>query len=126
MLAALPLLGEPERGVPRWAVAGAAGAVLNTYSDVRRAYADPDEPGVKPLGIGEVFGVTVAPSYRLTIDMSDLDGARIVQTTGQSGNPFDGHYGDLIEAWRTGDTVALPFSAKAVDKSATATVTFEP
>ena len=36
------------------------------------------------------------------IDLSDLDGARIVQTTGQSGNPFDSHYGDLIDDWATG------------------------
>jgi len=107
-------------------VAGAAGAVLNTHYDLGKAYPDPDDPTFKPLGIDKVFGVTVLPSYRLTIDMSDLDGARIVQTTGQSGNPFDGHYGDLIDTWRTGDTVPLLFSAKAVEKSAAATVTFEP
>ena len=41
---------------------------------------------------------TNLPSYRLSIDMADLDGARIIQTTGQSGNPFDRHYGDLINA----------------------------
>ena len=107
-------------------VPGAAGAVLNTYYDLRRAYPDPDDPSNKPLGIDKVFGVSVLPSYRLTIDMSDLDGARIIQTTGQSGNPFDGHYGDLIDTWRNGETVPLPFSAKAVDKAAAATVTFEP
>ncbi len=105
---------------------GAAGAVLNTYYDLGRAYPDPNDPAWKPLGIDRVFGVTVLPSYRLTIDMSDLDGARVVQTTGQSGNPFDGHYGDLIEAWRTGQTVPLPFSRTAVDKATAATVTFEP
>ena len=31
-----------------------------------------------------------------------LDAARIVITTGQSGNPFDRHYGDLIDDWSTG------------------------
>ena len=31
--------------------------------------------------------VTNLPSYRLAIDMSDVDGARIIITTGQSGNP---------------------------------------
>jgi penicillin G amidase len=107
-------------------VPGAAGAVLNTYYDVARAYPDPDDPAFKPLGIDKIFSVTVLPSYRLTIDMSDLDGARIVQTTGQSGNPFDGHYGDLIDTWRSGGTVPLPFSQKAVDKAGVATVTFEP
>jgi len=38
------------------------------------------------------------------------DGARIVITTGQSGNPFDRHYGDLIPAWLNGSLVPLPFS----------------
>jgi penicillin amidase len=47
--------------------------------------------------------------------MGDPDGARIVQTTGQSGNPFDAHYGDLIDDWVSGATVALPFSRSAVE-----------
>ncbi len=47
--------------------------------------------------------------------MGDLDGARIVQTTGQSGNPFDAHYGDLIDEWAAGQTVPLPFSRSAVE-----------
>ena len=44
--------------------------------------------------------MTNMPSYRLTIDMSDLDGARIVITTGQAGNPFDRHYNDQIDPGR--------------------------
>ena len=70
------------------------------------------------MGIDRVFDVTNLPSYRLTIDMRDLDGARIVITTGQSGNPFDQHYGDLIPLWANGDTLALPFSAPNVASSA--------
>ncbi|HEY0444539.1 MAG TPA: penicillin acylase family protein, partial [Candidatus Limnocylindrales bacterium] len=107
-------------------VAGAAGAVLNTYYDTSRAYPDPADRTFKPVGIDHVFDVTVLPSFRLSVDMSDLDGAQIIQTTGQSGNPFDGHYGDMIETWRTGGTVPLPFSRKAIDKAAAATITFMP
>jgi len=62
-----------------------------------------------------VFEITNLPSYRLAIDMADLDGARIVQTTGQSGNPFDTHYGDLIDDWINGESVPLPFSLAAVN-----------
>ena len=51
-----------------------------------------------------LFAVSNGPSYRLTIDMGDLDGAQIVITTGQSGNPFDPHYGDLIATWANGET----------------------
>ena len=46
--------------------------------------------------------MTNMPSYRLTIDMRDLDGARLIITTGQSGNPFDRHYNDQIGPWIDG------------------------
>lgn len=97
--------------------AGAAGAVNNTYYRPSRAYPDPDDPTYEPVGIAGVFDVTNLPSYRLTIDMSDLDSARIIQTTGQSGNPFDPHYGDLIDEWLAGETVALPFTPAAVSRA---------
>jgi penicillin amidase len=96
-------------------VAGAAGAVDNNWYRPSRAYPDPDDPGYEPVGFVGVFEVTNLPSYRFTIDMGDPDGARIVQTTGQSGNPFDAHYGDLIDDWVSGATVALPFSRSAVE-----------
>jgi len=93
---------------------GAAGAINNTYYRPSRAYPDPDDPTYVPVGIAGLFEVTNLPSYRLAIDMADLDGARIVQTTGQSGNPFDTHYGDLIDDWLHGESVPLPFTPEAV------------
>ena len=70
---------------------GMAGAINNTYYRFTAAYPDPADPTYRPVGIDHVFDMTNMPSYRLTIDMSDLDGARIVITTGQAGNPFDRH-----------------------------------
>jgi len=70
--------------------------------------------------------VTNGPSYRLTIDMSDLDGARIVITTGQSGNPFDPHYGDMVGLWAEGGTVPLLFSPGNIASSAVQTLTLSP
>ena len=70
------------------AAPGAAGAVNNTLLP-----APPRLPGSRPTRSScrsastELFTVTNLPSYRLAIDMSDLDGARIVITTGQSGQP---------------------------------------
>ena len=63
---------------------GAAGAVNNTYYRPSRAYPDPDDPTYKPVGIDGVFSVTNLPSYRLSIDMGDLDDTRIIQTTGHA------------------------------------------
>jgi len=107
-------------------VSGASGAIDNTYYHESRAYPDPSDPSYKPVGIDRVFDVTNGPSYRLTIDMADLNGARIVITTGQSGNPFDGHYGDMIGRWLNGDTVEFPFFADAIARSAVSTLTLTP
>ena len=82
---------------------------------LRRAYPDPHDPDVVPVGIDGVFDVTNLPSYRLRIDMSDLDGARIIITTGQSGNPFDRHYSDMIDAVADRrDACRFPFTPAAI------------
>jgi penicillin amidase len=109
-----------------YAAPGAAGAVNNVYYRPSVAYPDPDDPSSVPAGIDHVFDVTNLPSYRLSMDMADLDGARIIQTTGQSGNPFDRHYGDLINAWLVGDTVPFPFSPTAVHAAMLQTLALVP
>ncbi|MGP1673863.1 MAG: penicillin acylase family protein, partial [Candidatus Limnocylindrales bacterium] len=108
------------------AVPGAAGAVDNTYYQLGRGYPDPDEPGSSGLGVEDIFTVTNLPSYRLAMDLSDLDGAQIVITTGQSGHPFDRHYNDQIGAWRDGGSLPLPFSPGAVDAATVSTLTLRP
>ena len=107
-------------------VGGTDGAPDATSWDVSAAYPDPTDPTYVPVGIDGVFEVTSLPSYRLAIDLSDLDGARIIITTGQSGNPGDPHYGDMIEAWRTGGTVPMPFTPAAVAAAAATTLTLTP
>ncbi|MGZ8437795.1 MAG: penicillin acylase family protein [Candidatus Limnocylindrales bacterium] len=108
------------------AVPGMAGAINNTYYRFTAAYPDPEDPDYRPVGIDHVFDMTNMPSYRLTIDMSDLDGARIIITTGQAGNPFDRHYNDQIAAWSGGRTVPLPFTASAIAAAAVSTLTLTP
>jgi penicillin G amidase len=108
------------------AVDGADGAIDASYYRLARGYPDPDDPSTEPAGMDQLFTVTNLPSYRLVMDMSDLDGARIVITTGQSGLPFDRHYTDQIEPWRTGGTLPLPFTPAAIDAATVATLTLEP
>jgi penicillin G amidase len=126
-------LGESGIGPLEWyfndgphAVPGMAGAINNTYYHFTAAYPDPEDPDYRPVGIDHVFDMTNMPSYRLTIDMSDLDGARIVITTGQAGNPFDRHYNDQIDLWEGGRTVPLPFTADAIAAAAVSTLTLTP
>ena len=107
-------------------VGGASGAVDNTYYRPDRTYPDPYDPDYVPVGMGELFDVTNLPSYRLLVDMAEIDAARIVQTTGQSGNPFDSHYGDLIDEWAEGRTVPLYFTEQAVELTSTKRLTLVP
>jgi penicillin G amidase len=108
------------------AVGGAAGAIDASSYRLDRGYPDPDDPETTPVGVDELFTVTSLPSYRLLVDLSDLDGARIVITTGQSGLPFDRHYSDQIEPWRTGGTLRLPFTEAAIAAATVATLSLEP
>ena len=106
-------------------VAGAPLAVDQTAFDLSRAYPDPYQH--TPAGnLKTIFAATSGPSYRFVVDTGDLDGARIVITTGQSGVPFDTHYGDLIDRWLADETVTLPFSRPAVDAAATQTLRLAP
>jgi penicillin amidase len=79
-----------------------------------------------PAGITDLFSVTNLPSYRLLIDLSDPDGARIVTTTGQSGNPFDAHYDDFIEPWSAGASLPFPFSRAAIEAATVAELRLHP
>jgi penicillin amidase len=127
-------LGESGIGPLEWyfnrgpgPAGGAGGAIDNTYWRYELAYDDPyDEDDVPTDDLRTLFGVTNLPSYRLAIDMTDLDDARIVITTGQSGNPFDAHYGDLIDEWTTGGWIPLPFTPAAVDEATVSTLTLAP
>jgi penicillin amidase len=107
-------------------VQGADGAIFNNYYQTWRAFPDPKDPDYVPWGLDRLFTVSNGPSYRLTIDMSKVDEGRIVITTGNSGNPFDRHYGDLIDDWATGGTAPLPFSWDAIEASAATTLTLTP
>ena len=98
----------------------------STPADAGIASPDPLDPEYEPVGPDRVFDVTNLPSLRFAIDMTDLDGARIVITTGQSGNPFDHHYNDLIEPWLNGGTVPLPFTPAAIDEAAAQTLVLQP
>jgi penicillin amidase len=125
-----PLEAIFDRGA--YPVPGAPEAINQSYFDLSTAYPDPyatppqPAPGNDATGMRALFQMVAGPSYRLVIDMGDLDGASIVQTTGQSGVPFDAHYGDLIGDWLSDTDVPLPFTRAAVDLAATERLTLVP
>ena len=72
------------------------------------------------------YRVVVAPSWRMIVDLSDLDASVGVLAPGQSGHPASPHFSDLLEPWASGEHHPLPFSRRAVEEAAEGTLTLEP
>ena len=49
------------------------------------------------------YDVTVLPSMRMIVDLSNLSASTTIHTTGQSGHPNHEHYDDMIERWIIND-----------------------
>jgi penicillin amidase len=66
------------------------------------------------------------PALRQVIDLGNLDNSQMVQSFGQSGHPYDAHYGDFIEAWRTFQYHSSNWSRSAAEAGAHTTLVLEP
>jgi len=108
------------------AAPGTQDAPNNSSENFGAWYPDPDDPAAGPGTLREAFEVRNGPSYRLAIDLGRLDEATIVTTTGQGGNPFGRHYGDLVDDWLAGRSVPLPFTPAAVRAATVAELTLTP
>ncbi|NNG04795.1 MAG: penicillin acylase family protein [Inquilinus sp.] len=64
--------------------------------------------------------------FRAIFDLSDLDNSRFIIATGQSGNPFSPHFGDLVERWRDGDAFTIAGSPTELARGGNATLTLHP
>jgi penicillin amidase len=49
--------------------------------------------------LDQPFDVTWASSYRLVVDLSDVDHAQAMNSTGESGRTFTAHSTDMMKAW---------------------------
>lgn len=54
------------------------------------------------------FIQTHGPGYRQIIDFSDLRNSLYIHPLGQSEDPFDKHYADLLSLWRNGNYIYIP------------------
>jgi penicillin amidase len=75
-----------------------------------------------------VFAVTreTGPALRLIMDSGDWDRSLAVNAPGQSESPRSIHFRDLADKWARGEYVPMPFSERAVQKAAAATLTLTP
>jgi penicillin amidase len=66
------------------------------------------------------------PSERFTANLADLDQSTLNTVTGQGGNFLSPYYMDQWNAWLQGSTFTLPFTAQAVDTTASHRLVLEP
>jgi len=65
-------------------------------------------------------------SVRMVLDAGQWDNSVVINTPGQSGDPFSPHYRDLFALWAAGDYVPLLFSRAAVEREAESVITLTP
>ena len=82
-----------------------------------------DATGFDP---SEGYDVSSAPSMRMIVPLDDLDAARWVDLTGESGHAYDSHYTDQTELWLEGKTLPWAFSPEAVGAATAETLTLRP
>jgi penicillin G amidase len=63
---------------------------------------------------GTHFSSVHGPGYRGVYDLSDLSASKFIIATGESGDPFSPHFGDMTRRWRDGEYVSLTGTADAV------------
>ncbi|WP_425304980.1 penicillin acylase family protein [Bradyrhizobium erythrophlei] len=72
------------------------------------------------------YHLTAGASFRMVLDVGNWDASRAVNTPGQSGDPFSGHYRDLAPLWATGQYVPLLYSRAAVEAAAAEVISLTP
>ena len=72
------------------------------------------------------YEVIAGPSMRMAVDLSDVDRARWVISSGSSGHPWSSHVADQFEAWATGEFFDWPFSREAVAAATRNTLMLRP
>ncbi len=72
------------------------------------------------------YRLTSGASFRMVLDVGNWDASRTVNTPGQSGDPFSGHYRDLAPLWATGQYVPLLYSRAAVEAATAEVIELRP
>jgi penicillin G amidase len=72
------------------------------------------------------YDAVVIPSWRQIVDPSDWDASVGTHTVGQSGHPASPHFADLVPLWAGGEHHPMPFTRRAVDEAAEASLLLRP
>jgi penicillin amidase len=72
------------------------------------------------------FEPVVIPSYRVVVDLADVDATRAVMPTGGSGHPSSPNWNDQTELWIAGELRDAPVTRPAVEAATTSVLTLRP
>ena len=72
------------------------------------------------------FRVTAGASFRMVLDVGHWDQSVVINSPGQSGDPFSPHYRDLAPVWAAGDYVPLLYSRAVVERAARSVIKLTP
>jgi penicillin G amidase len=72
------------------------------------------------------FVVTAGASVRMVMDAGAWDNSMVMNSPGQSADPFSAHYRDLFPLWAEGRYVPLAFTREAVDRVAERVIALTP
>ncbi|MBC7413701.1 MAG: penicillin acylase family protein [Herminiimonas sp.] len=69
------------------------------------------------------FASRHGPGLRALYDLSNLENSRFIQSTGQSGNRFSGHYADFTQRWTHGASIPMQTRRAEVERNKLGTLT---
>jgi penicillin amidase len=82
--------------------------------------------GSTPWATGDADRQQAGASFRVVIDLADVDRSLATNTPGQSGDPRSPYYRNLYEPWATGRFFPLVFTPAAVAREAETTTVLRP
>lgn len=75
---------------------------------------------------GGSLRLTHGASFRMVVDVGAWDNSRAINYPGQSGNPDDPHYRDLVGMWSRGEYFPLLYTRAAVEAAAEKRIVLRP
>jgi penicillin amidase len=63
-----------------------------------------------PFDMKKPYAQGTHPSMRMVVDLADLEATRVIYATGQAGQPFAPHWGDMTKPYFEGGYVTLRFA----------------
>jgi len=79
-----------------------------------------------PFAAVRNYPLTNHQSYKMIIDLSDWSKSQSIYATGQSGQPFAKHWGDMLTKWHTGQYNPMLYTAQEIEANKEGVLTLTP